>query len=183
MSDEQAQAGSEQGMNDGCCSGDDPSCRGGSDATLAALTAERDDALDKYRRAVADYQNFHRRSIENEREARRQGVTDVLQSIIPVLDHFDLALAHTSDHPGTNQVIDGVRVIREELIKAVGRHGIGIISPSAGDELDPQRHQVIMQQPMSSVPPGRISMTLQVGYSLEQRVIRPAKVAVASSAD
>ncbi len=161
----------------------DPADSGSSGlAAIAALTAERDDAIDNYRRAIADYQNYHRRSIENEREARRQGVTEVLQSIIPVLDHFDLALSHRSDNPATLQVIDGVKVIRDELLKVLGRHGIGIIRPAAGDELDPQRHQVIMQQAAEGVQPGLISLTLQVGYVLEQRVIRPAKVAVAPGA-
>jgi molecular chaperone GrpE len=151
----------------------------GSSADLTALAAERDEAVDKYRRALADYQNYQRRSIENEREARRQGVTDVLNSIIPVLDHFDLALSHKSDGAATSQVIEGVKVIRDELVKALSRHGIGIISPAPGDELDPLRHQVIVQQPAAGVQPGRISMTLQVGYTLEHRIVRPAKVAVA----
>ncbi|MGE3108859.1 MAG: nucleotide exchange factor GrpE [Phycisphaerales bacterium] len=159
----------------GCCGGEP----GGPDQTIAALTAERDDAIEKWRRAVADFQNFHRRSIENEREARRQGVTAVLSSIIPVLDHFDLALSHSGDNAATAQIVEGVKVIREELLKALAQHGISVISPAPGDELDPHLHQVIVQQPAVGVPPGKVSMTLQAGYLLEQRVVRPAKVAVA----
>lgn len=159
---------------EGCCGGDaEPN------AEIAALIAERDDAVDRYRRALADYQNYQRRSIENEREATRQGITAVLSSIMPVLDHFDLALSHKTDNAATNQVIEGVRVIREELIKALGMHGVTLINPAAGDEVDPLRHQVIMYQAVAGVEPGRVSMTLQGGYMLEQRVVRPAKVAVA----
>src|SRR6185295_12223080 len=57
-------------------------------ALVQSLTAEREDALEKWKRALADFQNYQRRALENEREARRQGATSVLQSIIPVLDHF-----------------------------------------------------------------------------------------------
>lgn len=146
---------------------------------LAVLTQERDEAIDKYQRSIADYQNYHRRSLENEREARRQGVTSVLHSIIPVLDHFDLALGHQTNNAADSQVIEGVKVIRDELIKALGTHGVSVISPQPNDELDPQKHQVILNQAAPNVEPGHISMTLQVGYALETRVIRPAKVAVA----
>jgi len=148
-------------------------------ALLNTLIAERDDALDKYKRSLADFQNYQRRSFENEREARRQGITAVLSSIIPVLDNFDLALAHRNDHAAANQIVEGVKVIREELIKALGHHGVSLINPKPNDELDPQKHQVIVNQPGAGVDPGNISMTLQVGYTLESRVVRPAKVAVA----
>src|SRR5262245_16364396 len=77
-----------------CCGGG--ACTPGEDVDAAAhhdpaarvdtLIAERDDAIAKYRYALADFQNYQRRSIENEREAGRQGSTSVLQSIIPVLD-------------------------------------------------------------------------------------------------
>lgn len=149
---------------------------------VASLIQERDEAIDKYQRSIADYQNYHRRSLENEREAKRQGVTSVLQSIIPILDHFDLALGHQTGNAADSQVIEGVRVIRSELVKALGTHGVSVISPQPNDELDPQKHQVILNQAAPNVEPGRISMTLQVGYALETRVIRPAKVAVAPTA-
>jgi molecular chaperone GrpE len=153
-----------------------------SDFQIANLIQERDEAIEKYQRSIADYQNYHRRSLENEREAKRQGITSVLQSIIPILDHFDLALGHKTDNAGDSQVIEGVKVIRDELIKALASHGVSVINPQPNDELDPQKHQVILNQPAANVEPGHISMTLQVGYALETRVIRPAKVAVAPTA-
>jgi len=153
--------------------------KGDVDPQVAGLMRERDEAIEKYQRSIADYQNYHRRSLENEREAKRQGVTAVLNSIIPVLDHFDLALGHQTNNAGDSQVIEGVRVIRDELLKALGTHGVTVISPKPNDELDPQRHQVILNQSAPNVQPGHISLMLQVGYALETRVIRPAKVAVA----
>lgn len=167
--------------------GDTPAGAGSDAAELAAALqatlAERDEANQKYLRVLADFQNFQRRSIENEREARRQGLTAVLHSIIPIVDHFDLALAHTNAEPAAQGVIAGVRVIREELLKALGQHGVSLINPAPGDELDPNRHQALMTQPAGNVAPGRIAFTMQIGYLLGERVIRPAKVAVTPQQD
>lgn len=146
---------------------------------VQALIAERDEAVDKWKRALADFQNYQRRALENEREARRQGTTSILQSIVPVLDHFDMAISHDAPNPAAAQVIEGVKAIRDELIKVLAAHGVMLINPETNAELDPSRHQVITQQPVPGVEPGHISMVLQVGYTLGDRVIRPAKVAVA----
>jgi molecular chaperone GrpE len=148
-------------------------------ALVESLQNELDQANNKWKRALADFQNFQRRSMENEREARRQGLTAVLQSIIPVLDHFDLALSHDPANSSAEQVIDGVKVIREELIKALGVHGVGLINPAVNQPLDPHRHQAITHLAAEGVEPGHVAATLQVGYLLGERVVRPAKVAVA----
>lgn len=150
-------------------------------AQIEALTAERDDAKAAYLRSLADFQNYQRRSLENEREAKRQGVTSLLLSVVPVIDHFDMALTLDPEKTSAQQVVDGVRVIRDELIRVLGMHGVTPINPALNDELDPNRHHALMQQSAPGVEPGRISRTLQVGYALGDRVIRPANVMVAPS--
>jgi molecular chaperone GrpE len=152
------------------------------EAELEKVAAERDEAKSAYLRALADFQNFQRRSIENEREAKRQGVTSLLLSVVPVIDHFDLALSHKPENMSAQQVVDGVRVIREELLRVLGQHGVSVVSPAPNDELDPNRHHAVLHQPAEGVLPGHISRTLQVGYMLGDRVIRPANVAVAPDA-
>jgi molecular chaperone GrpE len=151
-------------------------------AQIDALTAERDEAKAAYMRALADFQNFQRRSIENEREAKRQGVTSLLLSVVPVIDHFDMALALDPEKSSAKQVLDGVQAIRDDLLRVLGMHGVSPINPQPNDELDPNRHHALMQQAAPGVEPGRISRTLQVGYALGDRVIRPANVMVAPNA-
>lgn len=168
-------------------------CEGGGEAVgevggttpedaLQQLTAERDAANEKYLRALADLQNFQRRSRLNEEEARRQGMTSVLLSILPVLDHFDVAIEQTSKTKPDDPVLEGMRVIRAELVKALNLHGVSIISPSPNEEFDPHRHQAVAHQPAgdSGVQPGNVLSTFQAGYTLGDRVVRPAKVAVAA---
>jgi molecular chaperone GrpE len=147
-------------------------------AQIEALKGERDEAKSLYLRSLADFQNYQRRSLENEREAKRQGVTGLVLSVVPVIDHFDLALAHNPESMTAGQVVEGVRVIREELLRVLAQHGVTIVNPLPNDELDPNRHHALMQQPAEGVEPGRIARTLQVGYMLGERVIRPANVIV-----
>ncbi len=148
-------------------------------ADLANVTLERDQAKSDYLRALAEYQNYQRRALQNEQEAKRQGVTSVLSSILPVVDHFDMALTQKPDSEATQRVIDGVRVIKSELIRALERHGVGLIQPAPGDEPDPTRHSVLMHKPAEGVAPGTISGVMQAGYTLDGRVVRPAMVTVA----
>lgn len=147
-------------------------------AQIESLKGELDEAKSLYLRSLADFQNYQRRSLENEREAKRQGVTGLVLSVVPVIDHFDLALAHNPENMTAAQVVEGVRVIREELLRVLAQHGVTIVNPQPNDELDPNRHHALMQQPTEGVEPGRIARTLQVGYMLGERVIRPANVIV-----
>jgi molecular chaperone GrpE len=100
-----------------------------------------------------------------------------------VIDHFDIALTQDPARASAQQIMDGVRVIREELIRALARHGVSMICPAPNDEFQPGRHEAIMQQPAEGVEPGCIAACYQPGYALREgdveRIIRAAKVAVA----
>jgi molecular chaperone GrpE len=152
-------------------------------AQVLRLSQERDEAVTQWKRALADFQNYQRRALQNEQEAKRQGVTGVLTSVLPVLDHFDLAMTQPAPDEASRKILDGVRVIRAELIRVLENHGVTILNPQPNDEFDPNRHSAIMQQEVKGVKPGRVSATFQPGYSLGDRVIRSAKVAVAPSAN
>lgn len=166
----------------GCTPEGTPAREGDPDETQAlidSLTKERDELKDKWLRALAEYQNFQRRSAQNEQESRRQGVIQVIMSVVPVLDHFDLALAQPVADPAAAPFLEGIRAIRAELIRSLERHDVTTLNPQPSDPFDPNLHSAIMQQPAPGVEPGHISSTLQVGYRLGDRVIRSAKVAVA----
>jgi len=147
---------------------------------LAALTAELQDAKDRALRLMADYQNYQRRAFNNEEVAKQQGIASVVSSVVPILDHFDIALTQDPAKATAEQIIAGVRVIREELLKALVQRGVGVIAPQPNDQFNPGRHEAIMQQPAEGVAPGHIVSCFQAGYTLgPERVLRPAKVVVA----
>jgi molecular chaperone GrpE len=146
---------------------------------LNALQERLNEAQDRWKRAAADLENFRRRALQGEQEARRQGATSVLASIVPVLDNFDIALSVNAPDEASRQVLEGVKVIQSSLLRALEGQGVGVIAPQPGDEFDPNRHEAMMKHPAEGVAPGHISMVMQSGYTLDSRVIRPAKVAVA----
>ncbi|MFA6044633.1 MAG: nucleotide exchange factor GrpE [Phycisphaerales bacterium] len=147
---------------------------------LAQLTAELDDAKARALRLMADYQNYQRRAYLNEDVAKQQGIASVVTSVVPVLDHFDLALMQDPSKASAEQIMAGVRVIREELLKALAQRGVGVIAPQPNDEFNPGRHEAVMQQPADGIFPGHIVQCFQLGYTLgPERVLRPAKVVVA----
>jgi len=130
-------------------------------------------------RAIADFQNLQRRTAEHEPRLRMNAAGGVVRQVIPVLDHFDLALAQDPSRMTVAAAMDGLRIVRGELIKALERSGVELIQPKPGDAFDPHRAEAIMQQPADGVATGHVSMLLQPGYLLGETVLRPAKVAVA----
>lgn len=155
----------------------------GSDQALARLQKDLADERTRTMRLMADYQNFQRRAASNERVARAQGVSAVVSSVVSVIDHFDLALAQDTSKASAQQIVDGVKVIRDELLRSLTRHGVQVVSPVPNDDFVPGRHEAIMQMPVEGIKSGHIALTFQPGFVLregeQEFVLRPAKVAVA----
>ena len=143
------------------------------------LAAAEEDTL----RARADFQNYQRRAMVNEREAREWGAAGVLESMITVLDHFDMALTQDPAKASAASILDGVQLIKGEMLRALSDHGVSVLSPELGEELNPGRHEAIGHQPAEGVAPGAISRIMQPGYAIGDRVLRPAKVFVAPEND
>ncbi len=150
---------------------------------IGELEASVEEWKSKYQRALADFQNFQRRSVENEREARRQGVTSVVAQLLGVLDNFDLALRTDTSGVSIEQILQGVKLIRQQLLQALAAIDVSPIEPGPNDEFDPHRHEAVAQVDAKNVTPGRVAATFQSGYRLGDRVLRPAKVSVAKSVD
>ncbi len=153
------------------------------DAEIVKLRAERDEAIDAHKRALADFQNYQRRAHQNERDAREQAVRGVLSNILSVVDHFDMALGQDPTKTTAAAIISGVTMIKEELLGALTQHGVGLIRPQPGDTFDATRHEAVFQQPAEGIAPGHVSALMRIGYTVNERVVRPAQVAVAPAAD
>lgn len=148
-------------------------------SAIQALEAELARAKGDVLRALADFQNLQRRTTEQEPRMRQNATGSVMRQVIPVLDHFDLALAQDPSRMTVAAAIDGMKMVRIELIRALERSGIELIQPKPGDVFDPHQAEAIMQQPVEGIVSGQVSMTLQPGYRLGETVLRAAKVAVA----
>ncbi|MGQ0627954.1 MAG: nucleotide exchange factor GrpE, partial [Phycisphaerales bacterium] len=124
-------------------------------------------------------QNYQRRAHANEHQAREGGMRSVIFNVMNVVDHFEMALALDPSRTSAQQVISGVSMIKDELLSVMANHGIAVIRPAPGDAFDPTRHEAVMQQPSATISPGCVVSLMRTGYAMNDKVIRPAQVAVA----
>lgn len=152
-------------------------------ARVEELEAQIADANEARQRALADFLNYQKRAMLNERVAREEGSGRVIESLLTVADYLDMALKQDPQVVSAKSVMDGVWLIREELHKLFHEHGVAPIRPQPGDEPDPARHDAMGHEPAAGVAPGRVSRLEQPGYELSGRVLRPAKVYLAPMTD
>ncbi len=149
-------------------------------ALVRELKSELDHAIEARKRALADFANYQKRAAENEHRAAQSGVAGVVRSLLGVLDHFDLAIGQSTKEMTVEQLLGGVRMVRDELMKVLQSHGIRRVEPSVGDEFDPNRHEAVLRQPAGDVEPGHVLSVVRSGYAMDDRVLRPARVIVAA---
>ena len=119
---------------------------------VGRLEAERDEAVEARQRALADFRNYQRRAAESELRAGLGGAASVVRSLLSVIDHLDLALGQDTEQISVEQILGGVRMMRDELLKTLDTHSVERIDPARGDEFDPNLHQAMMHQPASCAP-------------------------------
>ena len=142
-------------------------------------TAVSDDAakfLALAQRTQADFENYRKRMARENAAAVDRGVGKLAKELLPALDHLDHALqaAQTDD-----EVIKGFALVREEIVKALGRVGIQPFSPK-GEVFDPNEHEAMVQQPSEDAESGTVIEVYQQGYRINGQVLRPARVVVAA---
>jgi len=145
---------------------------------VARLTSERDQAVAAKQRAQADFANFQRRAGENEQRALVGGMSMVVRALLPALDNLDRALDTDPSRTTTEQLLDGVRMVRGEIARALESHGITAIVPKPGDEFDPRQHEALMRQAAEGIEPNHVVTALQIGYAMGETILRPAKVVI-----
>lgn len=148
-------------------------------ALIDQLIEERDQAVAARQRALADFANYQRRSIENERRARQDGSLKVLRGLVEVVDHFERALNQEPATLTVEQLLAGMKLVRDEFLKSLESHGVTRIEPTRGEAFDPNRHEAMLRQPDDEIAPGHVVALFQTGYAAGEHVLRPAKVSVA----
>src|SRR5690554_4417516 len=147
------------------------------EAQLSAAQEEIARYHEELLRARAEVENVRRRAQEDVAKARKFGTESFAESLIPVRDSLEAALAQTGQTAQAWQ--EGVEATLRQLNAAFERNQMREIAPVPGDVFDPHRHQAISNVP-SEHPQGAIAQTLQKGYLLADRVLRPALVMVSA---
>jgi molecular chaperone GrpE len=148
----------------------------GGDDPVVALTAERDEAIDRWKRAAADFDNFRKRTVK-EREATVTLANErLVKELLPILDDLERALVAATEHEEA-ALEEGVRLVHQSLAGLLQRQGLTIIE--ADGMFDPHVHEALLSQP-SDAAEGSVIDVVQKGYKLGERVVRPARVVVAA---
>lgn len=135
------------------------------------------EAEDARLRALADLDNAKKRLAREREEQVRFAAEAILSDIIPSLDNLDLALQHAESNAACKDFVVGVRMTRKLMQEALAKHGLEQ-KGAVGEEFDPAVHEAMAMQPSSTVPEGHVCSLLSSGYSLNGRLLRPAKVMV-----
>ena len=151
--------------------------------SAAALAKEANDLKDRLLRTLAEMENLRRRTEREVADARVYGVTNFARDILAVADNMERAMKALDDEirekadAGVKALLDGVELTERELIKVMEKHGVKKLEPQ-GQKFDPNLHQAMFELPDPSVPAGTVVQIMQPGYTIGERVLRPALVGV-----
>ncbi|QTC91021.1 nucleotide exchange factor GrpE [Brevundimonas goettingensis] len=151
-------------------------------APLDQVIAERDEWKDRALRAAAEADNVRRRTENQLNDARAFAIQRFAKDLLGVADNLQRALqAAPKDAEGAAAgLVTGMELTEKALIGAFAANGLKQVAPAPGDAFDPHLHQAMMEQPSETVPGGAVIQTMQAGYELFGRTVRPAMVVVAA---
>lgn len=151
---------------------------------IAALNAENVELKDRLLRAQAEAENIRKRGEREREDTRLYAVTRFARDMLAIADNFARALSHVppdalaAADPQIRAVIEGVEATERQLMAALANHGVKQIE-TEGAKFDPNLHQAIAEVPGEGRPAGTIVNVVQGGYTIADRLLRPAMVTVA----
>ena|SRR5258708_2583278 len=146
---------------------------------LAAAKQEAAANYDRYTRAVADLENFRKRTLREKDELRQFAASGLMEDVIPILDNLSLGLAAAKQQTDVKAIVDGVNLVLEQFKTTLARHGLKEVKPE-GQRFDPNFHECISHQPSGDVAEEHVMQVVRPGYTLNGRLLRPASVIVSS---
>jgi molecular chaperone GrpE len=150
---------------------------------LRAKQAEIDDIRDKLLRAHAEVENVRKRAEREKEDAAKYAITKLARDVVSVGDNFQRAIDAVPEGAAEQDqtlksFLEGVTMTERELLNMLDRHGIKRLQPM-NEPFNPHLHQAVLQVPRDDVPAGTVVAVYQAGYTIADRVLRPAMVGVA----
>ena len=172
----QAAASPAEGRAD--ASGDEEDVEG----SASELEAELADTKVKLLRALAEAENVRRRASRDVENASKRAIAGFAREMVVVADNLSRALGAVDkdklgDNDAVNSLLQGVEMTEREMQHAFSRNGIKRVDP-LGEKFDPQLHEAMFEYEDPSKPSGSVGQVLEVGYTLNDQPLRPAKVGV-----
>jgi molecular chaperone GrpE len=148
-------------------------------ARASQAEQERDQFLALLQRTRADFENYEKRVLRDHAQERRFMHGGLAKDLLPVIDNLDRAVQAAKQAGEQGPLMQGVAMVQGQLLDALQRHGIGVIE-AVGLPFDPSQHEAVMQQPAPGKPAGTVLQVVEQGFTIHDRVLRPAKVIVAA---
>jgi molecular chaperone GrpE len=147
---------------------------------LQQMKAKADENWERYLRLAADFDNFKKRAARERQEAIKFANESLLEKLVAVMDHFDMALAASTGAPAnqSDSFRAGVAMIHQQLKAVLSEGGLTEID-AANQTFDPNWHQAVSSQETTEIPENQVVQQLRKGYKLRDRLLRPASVVVA----
>ncbi|TGQ46028.1 nucleotide exchange factor GrpE [Mesorhizobium sp. M00.F.Ca.ET.216.01.1.1] len=151
---------------------------------LVRLLKENEELKDRALRVAAEMENLRRRTARDVHDARAYAVANFARDMLSVSDNLRRALdaipaeTKASGDAGFKALIEGVEITERAMLSALERHGVKKLEPE-GEKFDPNFHQAMFEVPNPDVPANTVVQVVQPGYSIGERVLRPAMVGVA----
>jgi len=152
--------------------------------SVELLQQEAAEARDRMLRTLAEMENLRKRTTREVADARLYGITGFARDVLDIADNLQRALdavpaeARAAADPGLTSLIEGVELTERSLLNALEKHGVKKFDPQ-GQKFDPNFQQAMYEVPDASVPAGTVVQVMQAGYTIGDRVLRPALVGVA----
>ena len=136
---------------------------------------------DRLLRSAAEVENIRKRSEKERSEAYKIGISLFVKDFVPVLDNVERALASLKDSDEINyeSFVEGISATEKDIISLLEKHGIQQINP-INEKFDPLFHEALFEAESDDHEPGFVTQVIEVGYVIDKRLIRAAKVGVAS---
>jgi molecular chaperone GrpE len=152
------------------------------DEEIKKLTAEAADLRDKFLRARAELENVVRRTEKEKADATKYAISDFARDVLGIGDNIQRAIAAVpadaaTDDSALTSFLEGIQMLERELLAMLERYGVTRQDPQ-GQRFDPNQHQAVMELEDADVPQGTIVQVFQAGFTIADRVLRPAIVAV-----
>ena len=130
-------------------------------------------------RLQADFDNFKKRTLRERNETYRRANEDLMEEVLPVMDHMELALEAAAQHNADEAMVEGFRLVSEQLRAALAKFGLTPIDATAA-EFDPNLHEAISHLPSPDVAENHVIAMTRRGYKLGDMLLRAAQVVVSS---
>ncbi len=151
---------------------------------LEAMQTAIQEHEDRFLRAKAEVENTRRRAEADIANARKFSIEQFAAEMLNVRDSLELAQAvelKESDNESLARMQEGLDLTLKQLDSVFAKFAIEVVDPKPGDKLDPQQHQALSMQESAEIEPNHVMAVIQKGYTLHERLLRPATVIVAKA--